>query len=345
MGRFVTHVLIIFCAAKFAASSDIVHLECDSDHDCEAFRSASVNSTCVEEHCRCTDLTHGGNATECKPLVNRVSNQIGGQCPCQVANSFCHEQTRRCICKDGFLPSRKEKMCVHKSVQLGGECEDIEQCSNHDHFAECDNQVCQCREHFVVYEGACRAIVAVANLSKPACETNGDCANGTANSVCHDGQCICDVRYVVDATNSSCLAVAELEQPCIDSNQCIATLGVGSICYQQKCVCDSNHFQFPRHVTNATTGQQSVQNVCERKIVHGDSCNDDQNCYQFHLGPHEQSMECFMNACVCLSGYAEKNNVCFKANSSSIGKTPLAGSLLLAVITVILSGLSRSEWP
>lgn len=45
--------------------------------------------------------------------VNRVSNHIGGQCPCQVANSFCHEQTRRCICKDGFLPSREDRKCVY----------------------------------------------------------------------------------------------------------------------------------------------------------------------------------------------------------------------------------------
>uniref|UniRef100_A0A182W9J8 Cytoplasmic dynein 2 heavy chain 1 n=1 Tax=Anopheles minimus TaxID=112268 RepID=A0A182W9J8_9DIPT len=313
MERFVILLLIVF-ASDIARSSDLVDLACASDHDCEPFRSATVNSTCVQEHCRCTDLSQDGNGTECKPLVNRVSNQIGGQCPCQVANSFCHEQTSRCVCKDGFLPSRVEKKCVHKSVQLGGECENNEQCSNHDHFSDCDSskQICQCQEHFVIYEGACRSIIAVTNLSKP-CDTDDDCANGTANSICHTGQCICGVGYVTDATNSSCLAVAELDQPCIDSNQCIASLGVGSICYQQKCVCDSNHFQFPLHLTNETSGQHRVQNVCERKIVHGDSCNDDQNCYQFHVGPHEQTMECFMNACVCLSGFVEKNNICYRA--------------------------------
>ncbi|XP_053659242.1 prion-like-(Q/N-rich) domain-bearing protein 25 [Anopheles marshallii] len=332
MERFAILLLIVF-ATDIARSSDLVDLACTSDHDCEPFRSASVNSTCVQEHCRCSDLSQDGNATECKPLVNRVSNQIGGQCPCQVANSFCHEQTSRCVCKDGFLPSRVEKKCIHKSVQLGGECENNEQCSNHDHFADCDSskQVCQCQEHFIIYEGACRSIIAVANLTKP-CDTDDDCANGTANSICHTGQCICGVGYVTDATNSSCLAVAELDQLCIDSNQCIASLGVGSICYQQKCVCDSNHFQFPLHLTNETSGQHRVQNVCERKIVHGDSCNDDQNCYQFHVGPHEQTMECFMNACVCLSGFVEKNNICYKANFG----TTLVPSVFL-LITVLLS--------
>lgn len=84
--------------------------------------------------------------------------------------------------------------------------------------------------------------------------------------MCHAGQCLCGVDFVADATNSSCLAVAALDQPCTDTNQCIASLGVGSICYRERCGCDSNHFQFPLPVTNATTGQQAVQNVCERKI-------------------------------------------------------------------------------
>ncbi|XP_053677826.1 prion-like-(Q/N-rich) domain-bearing protein 25 [Anopheles nili] len=333
-------LLFVTLAIESARSSDIVDLACDDDLDCEPFRSASVNSTCVLEQCRCTDLLQGGNATECKPLVNRVSNQIGGQCPCQVANSFCDEKTHRCVCNDGFLPSRVEKKCVHKSVPLGGECENNEQCSNEDHFADCDGtkQVCQCREHFVIYAGACHSLIAVANLSKP-CETDDECSNGTAHSVCHGGQCLCGTGHIADATNSSCLAVAELDQPCTDSNQCIATLGVGSVCYQQRCVCDSNHFQFPLHDTKvAADGQQRIRNVCERKIVHGDSCNDNQNCYNFHVGPHEQSMECFMNVCVCLNGFIEKDHVCLKASSGTI----LAATSILLIIPSFLVAIFKT---
>ncbi|XP_058067146.1 multiple epidermal growth factor-like domains protein 10 [Anopheles bellator] len=325
-------ILLLLVALNLGSSSDIVDLTCESDQDCVPFRSATVSSTCLEHQCRCTDLQQESNATECRPVVNRVSNQIGGQCPCQIANSFCNEQTQRCVCQEGFLPSRVEKKCVPKSVPLGGECEDGGQCSAHDHFAHCDptKQVCQCQEHFVMYEHACHSIIAVANLTKP-CETNDDCnPNNGSTTVCQDGQCLCGQDFVADASNSSCLPIAAHDQPCTDSNQCIATLGVGSVCYQGRCACDTNHFQFPLHISNSTTGKQTLRNVCERKIVHGDSCNDDQNCYQFHLGPHEQSMECFMNACVCINGYTERNSVCFKASSGTVA-TPVAALLTAAL--------------
>ncbi|XP_035794430.1 prion-like-(Q/N-rich) domain-bearing protein 25 [Anopheles albimanus] len=334
--------LILTLSLAYSNAKDIVDLTCESDDDCAPFRSATINSTCEEEQCRCTDLQHEqANATECRPVVNRVSNQIGGQCPCQVANSFCNEQTGRCICKEGFQPSHVEKKCVQKSVALGQECEESSQCSNHDPFAHCDDkQVCACQGQFVIYENACHSIIVVPNLTKP-CEKDEECGNGTVSAVCQAGQCVCGKGYVADSSNSSsCLAVAAHDQPCTDSNQCIATLGVGSLCHQQRCACDSNHFQFPRHIVDENSRQQTIRNVCERKIVHGDSCNDDQNCYQFHVGPHQQSMECFMNVCVCLSGYTEKNNVCLKTSSGTV--FPPATVLIATLATLITA--AASQW-
>lgn len=66
--------------------TDLVELTCETDQDCEPFRSATVNSTCIEEHCRCTDLSQNGNATECRPLVSSVTLLL-------VSLSFIPNQT------------------------------------------------------------------------------------------------------------------------------------------------------------------------------------------------------------------------------------------------------------
>ncbi|XP_058833097.1 prion-like-(Q/N-rich) domain-bearing protein 25 [Topomyia yanbarensis] len=327
-------VILILALGLFLpviSANDIIDLSCENDTDCEIFWNTVSNSSCVSGQCQCVD-PETGNKTLCKPMVSKASNQIGGICPCIADNSFCHEKTQLCVCKEGFQPNRAGKKCISKSVPLGEPCEIDEQCIQHDHFSRCDEiqHNCTCSNHFVIYMDTCHSIIATGNAS---CEQDTDCSSSVVDSVCHDNQCICDKGFVANAENTSCLIVAQYEQPCIDSNQCIAQLGVGSLCKDAKCVCNEQYFPFTVQSYNNATAEHKVMNVCTRKITHGSSCNDSKDCYQFHRGPHEQNMECFLGECVCSSGSYEKDGVCVSYSSASVlVVSPVLAFLVMSAI-------------
>ncbi|XP_055630149.1 tenascin [Toxorhynchites rutilus septentrionalis] len=316
---------------QIARSDDIIDAFCETDHDCETFRTSAVNATCINGSCECVEVS-SGNCTSCKPVVFKSANQIGGQCPCHAENSVCSEKTQLCVCMDGYQPSRGGKKCIEKFVPLGKPCEIDEQCLRMDHFSVCDpvELNCTCSRHFVSYEHKCHSIIAIA--TNVTCTQPSDCSNQTANSICYESQCICDTGFVANDENTTCLAISNYEQACIDTNQCIAQLGVGSVCNAGKCVCNEQHFPFPIHSHDAIAAQNSIRVICKRKVVHGASCNDDKDCYAFHQGPHEQTMECFMGECVCSSGFTVKDNICISNSGSSIKH----GSCLLTALLFIL---------
>nr|XP_019525043.2 tenascin [Aedes albopictus] len=321
--------LVIFLVLLGAVSaSELLDLSCDDDKECETFNSSAVKSTCSNGTCHC-ELIDGGNQTDCKPVVVKVSNQIGGQCPCHAENSYCNEETKLCICKEGFIPSREGKRCMSKSVELGKTCEIDEQCIINDHFSHCDDAHlnCTCSNHFVIFQKECRSIIASPE-DKP-CQQDKDCSNHTANSLCHEHQCICQGGFVANAENSTCLPIVHYEQQCSDSNQCIAQLGIGSLCSEGKCVCNEQYYPFPTEAHNSTNPEHKIHVLCKRKVTHGASCNNNKECYQFHRGPHEQTMECFMNECVCTHGFYEKGGICIShSGSSAIHVSSIATAIL-----------------
>lgn len=323
-------VTLLLCHT--VSCSDIIDLVCETDVECETFKSTAVNSTCAEGHCQCVEL-ESGNRTTCKPVVTKASNQIGGQCPCISSNSYCNEKTQLCACKEGFLPSRGGKKCISKSVALGNPCEIDEQCIRNDHFSHCDDvhHNCSCSNHFLMFKDTCHSIIAAGDTP---CERDTDCSNRTENSICQEKQCICDKGFVANAENSTCLPVVQYEQVCIDSNQCIAQLGEGSVCSEGKCVCNELYFPLPVHAHENATAEHKVHVVCRRKVNHGASCNDDKECYQFHRGPHEQTMECFMSECVCSQNYSEKDGVCVSQSGASTAYISSVMSFILLVLAL-----------
>ncbi|XP_055599340.1 tenascin [Uranotaenia lowii] len=334
---------LILLAAVFlvllgsAKSSDIIDVDCQKDQDCDIFKSSSANSTCMAGNCTCTDLATG-NKTECVPRVIKASNLIGGQCPCLAANSLCNEKTNFCVCKEGYLPSRDAKRCIGKSVALGGICEVDEQCIQHDHFSHCDDKHlnCSCLAHFTSYQDTCHSIIAPPSGDTHSCEKDEDCSKITAHTVCHEKQCICSQGFVANAESNTCLAVTKFEGDCIDSNQCIAQLGVGSVCNEGKCMCNDLFFPFPVHAQENATKEEKIATICKRKISHGASCNDDKECYQFHRGPHEQTMECYMSECVCSEGFIEKEGICLGPNGGSSVQMSSMLALLATVIVFVI---------
>ncbi|XP_058464190.1 tenascin [Malaya genurostris] len=330
MANVTTLIFILGVLLPFVSASDIIDLSCENDTDCDIFRNDAANPTCVANQCHCVNPI-SGNKTSCKPTISKASNQIGGTCPCIAENSYCHEKTQRCVCKEGFQRGREGKKCISKSVSLGKPCEIDEQCLQNDHFSHCDDiqHNCTCSNHFVIYMDTCHSIIATGNAS---CEQETDCSGQVANSVCHEKQCICGKGFVANAENTTCLTVAQYEEACSDSNQCIAQLGVGSLCNDGKCICNEQYFPFTVQTHNNATAEHKLTNVCTRKITHGSSCSESKDCYQFHRGPHEQNMECFMGECVCSSGSYEKGGVCISYSSASAHVfSPMLIFLILAV--------------
>ncbi|XP_055532370.1 tenascin [Wyeomyia smithii] len=338
MSKYLAYIATVVVLLQVASASDIIDLTCENDTDCDTFQHGAVNSTCVAGQCHCIDNTTG-KRSECKPRVSKASNLIGGHCPCIPANSFCHEKSQLCVCKEGYQPDRESKKCIEKSVALGKNCEIDEQCLQYDYFSRCHETThnCTCSNHFVIFADKCHSIIAAGNST---CEKNSDCSDKVANSSCHEHQCICSTGFVADSANTTCLPVALHEEPCLESNQCIAQLGVGSLCSNGKCVCNDQYFAFPVHSHNNATSEHKVLNICTRKITQGTSCSDNKDCYQFHRGPHEQTMECFMGECVCSPGNYEKGGICVSYSSA----TDVLFSPTLVVLVLIVGSYFHRLW-
>lgn len=336
-------VTIILPSVRSSEEEDILDLECTTDANCTIFQGPFHTSTCVNGSCHCVN-PENGDPNQCVPQRLSISFKIGGQCPCNSDNSYCNETSQMCLCKEGFMPSREMKRCISKSVPLNGSCEVDEQCIMHDPFSHCDDAFknCTCLQHFLNFQDTCHSVIEGPHVNETTvsipCEHDVDCTNHTANTSCLQGKCICVKGFVSNTERNSCLPVAQYEGNCTESNQCIAQLGVGSVCSEDKCECSELFFPFPDHAHNNATGQDTVVTTCKRKIVIDSDCNDSKDCYQFHHGPHQQTLECFMSRCVCKANYYENGDICVPKASSSTANIP---SILLAFVTAIVFTLRR----
>uniref|UniRef100_A0A1Q3EVB3 Putative conserved secreted protein n=1 Tax=Culex tarsalis TaxID=7177 RepID=A0A1Q3EVB3_CULTA len=342
LAMLVTFGVTIILPAVRSSEEDILDLECTDDANCTTFQGPFHHSTCVNGSCFCTN-PENGDPSQCVPQRFSYSNKIGGQCPCNSENSYCNETTQMCVCKDGFIPSREMKRCIKKSVPLNGTCEVDEQCIMHDSFSHCEDAFgnCTCLPHFLDFQDLCHSVVEGPHVNETTvsipCEHDVDCSNHTANTSCHQGKCICVQGFVANTERNSCLPVVQYKGNCSESNQCIAQLGVGSVCSEGQCECSELFFPFSDHAHDNTTGQDSVVTTCKRKIVYGSTCNENKDCYQFHQGPHEQTLECFKSECVCKDTHRESEGLCLPRASSSTANIP---SILLAFATLVFT-LSR----
>lgn len=331
------------------SEADLIDLDCTIDANCTfSFENPFTNTSCVNGTCQCVSRENG-DLKQCLPTHNVYSNKVGGTCPCNSENSYCNETTQMCICKEGFIPSREQKKCIKKSVPLNGTCEVDEQCIMHDPFSHCDDTHlnCTCLQHFLDFQDTCHSIVEgpqqhngndSATVIPQPCAHDEDCTKLAANTTCHLGQCICVKGFVANSdSRNRCLPVVQYEGNCTESNQCIAQLGVGSVCSEGNCLCSEQFFAFPDHGHDNVTGEDTVVTACKRKVAYGSSCNEHKDCYQFHLGPHEQHLECFITECVCKPTHGEKGGICLPKASSSTANIP---SVLLAFAALLFT-LSR----
>lgn len=98
------HRWILLLLAGFLATGraeDLLELSCSSDAQCAQFE----RGRCVDMACICT-ARGSGERVPCTPLEERLklTNIIGGACPCPMPNAICHTRWQQCHCSEVMCP-------------------------------------------------------------------------------------------------------------------------------------------------------------------------------------------------------------------------------------------------
>lgn len=105
-------LILIFIVLEVQGQLDILlHLDCTTSIDCTQFQvPGAPNVTCLDSYCHCLDINY--QAVQCEPRVNKLSNVIGGKCPCTIENSECDEEDGICYCIKDYTAVHGKRNCV-----------------------------------------------------------------------------------------------------------------------------------------------------------------------------------------------------------------------------------------
>lgn len=102
---------VLMLSVIHAGGQNLLRLDCASSTDCIQFQVAgNPNVTCVDGECSCLNSSH--DRVDCKPRENKISNIIGGKCPCTIENSECNEEENVCYCILNFTAIQGKRACV-----------------------------------------------------------------------------------------------------------------------------------------------------------------------------------------------------------------------------------------
>lgn len=137
-------------------AEDLLELSCSSDAQCAQFE----RGRCVDMACICT-ARGSGERVPCTPLEERLklTNIIGGACPCPMPNAICHTRWQQCHCSEGHVSSDDRRRCLPAVVPVGGSCEFQQQCQRADRFSSCIGNQCLCLNQFEFHEGRCLSVL------------------------------------------------------------------------------------------------------------------------------------------------------------------------------------------
>uniref|UniRef100_A0A1A9W6B2 EB domain-containing protein n=1 Tax=Glossina brevipalpis TaxID=37001 RepID=A0A1A9W6B2_9MUSC len=302
-------IVLLAIVPNKVLSNELLELSCKDDMECKQFQHDGVQPKCIEGHCQCT--TNAAEHIKCKPMKSKLSNIIGGNCPCTQLNAECYED--RCYCAIDFTPSTDKRRCLKKTAFLGDSCELDLQCQKTDYNAICppDMKHCVCMEQFVNDNKQCLSTIG----SKFKCKTTVECIKQFGNnSQCHTilQKCICSEGFVTAINNSVCLSASTYLKNCEENSQCIVTMGPGSKCIDGVCECDGKYY--PEEINKNDT----LQTVCTGEVELGQYCRLEQDCYNRYLNGSEQTMDCVYGECSCKFGfYSINNGICMRSSSAS----------------------------
>lgn len=111
-GTMFSGIFFVLMLSVFSGrGQDLLNLDCASSIDCVQFQSSSSpNVTCIDSKCSCLDINF--QKIDCKPRENKISNIVGGKCPCSIDNSECNEEEGICYCLQNFTAINGKRTCV-----------------------------------------------------------------------------------------------------------------------------------------------------------------------------------------------------------------------------------------
>lgn len=288
------------------SSNELLELSCNDDMQCKQFQQDGIKPKCMDGHCQC--INSADEHVKCKPMNNKLSNIIGGNCPCNQPNAECYQN--RCYCAIDFIPSSDKRRCLKRTAFLGDSCELDAQCQNGDYNAICPSTLrrCSCMEQFANHEQQCLSKIS----DKFKCTTTAQCLNEFgSNSQCDSviQRCLCSDGFVTALNNSMCLTVSKYLADCEETSQCINTMGPGAKCTDRVCQCDVEYY--PEVINNTKTG--TTKTVCTREAELGQYCRVAKDC-----SDSERTMDCVYGECCCKFGfYSINDGICMRSDSIS----------------------------
>lgn len=145
-------VLLLVFTPPPSRSEELLELACITDAQCSQFERGH----CVAMECICT-ARDSDERVACRPHEEKLTNIIGGPCPCPQPDAECIKD--QCACLKDYVPSADRRRCLPEAVRNGGKCEFSRQCQLTDKFSTCFEGRCVCRSNFELHEGRCLAVL------------------------------------------------------------------------------------------------------------------------------------------------------------------------------------------
>lgn len=322
--------LFVFCIfIKFSCGieENLMDVSCIRQEDCGLYATKEISGICIEKQCVCLNRTTSVKVPCTIPKTNvTVTNQIGGNCPCNIRNATCSPNIF-CVCADGFVASADKLRCLQKIVPLGAVCENDSQCTRYSTFSKCVSDKCSCQPKFASYKDICQSLIGLDHKCINATGCNSE------HSLCVREQCMCDTGYVASFDNTACLVNANYGNACNESNQCQSNLGPGAFCNNGICTCNDDFV-----IVSINTGNVT-QHLCENRKAVGDTCTEETDCQQCYQNATEKfAMKCFLKECICNgeAGYEQADRYCVKKSNSVAVIFPSVVNVILVILALIL---------
>jgi len=271
MNVFLKQLMILFIGNLLISTiicDDTLELSCSSDDDCKSFENKFVSSECNENECVCLDRKDE-SWLECSPKISSVHNEF-------VRPKAC----------TGYNTEMKNGVCRTRVVSIGRYCEEHLQCLRNDWNAECIDNICTCKDHYMEIENICRSVIKIDKCTKTEqCPEHAECLKG---------KCLCNKEYVSSKDYTKCLPFRAFNETCVEEAQCSSAIGLNADCVDNICQCKRKYFVF----------QKGEDIYCVKKGAIGDPCESNSDCFN-----DEFRLFCTDNICTCKIGFDPESNM------------------------------------
>ncbi|XP_017025206.1 prion-like-(Q/N-rich) domain-bearing protein 25 [Drosophila kikkawai] len=290
-------------------AEELLELACITDVQCSQFDRGH----CVDMACICS-ARDSEERVACLPHEEKLTNIIGGPCPCPQPNAECDSKRDQCVCHMGYVPSADRRRCLPEAVRHGGVCESLRQCQLADKFSMCLEGHCQCRSNFELHEGRCLAVL------QSSCRLNTDCGTcGASLCLPKVEKCACAENYVHNRNMTKCITGSNYGSSCDHSAPCQVTLGGSAQCQDHRCTCRATHY--PKRVANAVPKESDIDGdiishkdriSCEPTVLFGAYCRHHGDCRMEPVGQDSApvAMVCHYGECTCSDTHRLQDNQC-----------------------------------